>query len=103
MKHGRPMEFTHLHVVDAFPIELTIYPPNELRNRPRSSTDGKPIVRVSAKALRTICEREHPELWRRYLDDGSVPSHEDILAAEEADDAPLVDDEPLFFGEPEPD
>lgn len=78
MKGGRVMEFTHVHVADVFPIELTVYPPNELRNRPRSSTDGKPIVRVSAKSLRAICEREHPELWRRYLDDGTVPSHEDI-------------------------
>jgi hypothetical protein len=91
LKHGRVMEFTHVHIADVFAIELTVYPPNELRNRPRSSTDGKPIVRVRDTALRVLCEREHPELWRRYLGDGSVPSHEDILAAEEADDSPLVD------------
>src|SRR5262249_7619664 len=41
IKHGRVMEFTHLHIADVFPIELTVYAPNELRNRPRSSTDGK--------------------------------------------------------------
>lgn len=86
VKHGRVMEFTHVHVADVFPVELTVYPPNELRNRPRSSTDGKPIVRVRDAALRKICEREHAELWRRYLADGSTPSLEDILAAEDADE-----------------
>jgi hypothetical protein len=34
LKHGKVMEFTHVHIPDAFPIELTVYPPNELRNRP---------------------------------------------------------------------
>jgi hypothetical protein len=88
VKHGKVMEFTHVHVPDVFPIELTVYPPNELRNRPRSSTDGKPIVRVGERALRKVCEIEHAELWQRYLADGSTPSVEDILAAEDADEAP---------------
>lgn len=88
LKHGKVMEFTHVHIADVFPIELTVYPPSELRNRPRSSTDGKPIVRIRANALRLICEKEHAELWRRYLTDGSTPSLEEILAAEEAEEAP---------------
>jgi hypothetical protein len=87
LKHGKVMEFTHVNVPDVFPIELTVYPPNELRNRPRSSTDGKPIVRVSERALRKICEKEHAELWQRYLADGSTPSMQDILAAEQSEDA----------------
>jgi hypothetical protein len=77
-----------VHVPDVFPLELTIYPPNELRNRPRSSTDGKPIVRVRDSTLRSICEKEHGELWQRYLVDGSTPSLEDILAAEDAEERP---------------
>jgi len=94
IKHGKVMEFTHVHVVDVFPIELTVYAPNELRQRPRSSTDGKPIVRIRDTVLRTICEREHAELWQRYLADGSTPSLDDILAAEDSDDgaASVVDD-----------
>ena len=76
-----------MHVPDVFPIELTVYRPNELRRRPKSSTDGKPIVRIRDSALRTICQREHAELWQRYLADGSTPSMADILAAEESDDA----------------
>jgi hypothetical protein len=90
LKHGKVMEFTHVHVPDVFPIELTVYPPNELRNRPRSSTDGKPIVRVRDLALRKICEAEHAELWLRYLADGSVPSADEILEAEDADEPPVL-------------
>ncbi len=77
VKGGKPMEFTHVHVVDAFPIELTVYAPRELRIRPRSSTDGKPIVRLSAKAVQALCEREHPDAWRRYATDGIVPALEE--------------------------
>jgi len=88
LKHGRVMEFTHILVADVFPIELTVYAPNELSHRPRSSTDGKPIVRLRDATLRKLCEREHPDLWGPYLVDGSTPTLEDILSAEDADDAP---------------
>ena len=92
LKHGKVMSFTHVHVADVFPLELTVYAPSELSHRPRSSTDGKPIVRLRSSTLRTLCEREHPELWARYLADGSTPTLEEILAAEEdVDDTPLVD------------
>ena len=103
LKHGKIMNFTHVHVEDIFPIELTVYPPNELAHRPRSSTDGKPIVRIRDTALRKICEKEHPELWKRYLADGEVPSLEDILAAEDADDPELQSllDEPDPLDEPD--
>lgn len=86
MKHGKAMEFTHVHVADVFPIELTIYAPNELSHRPRSSTDGKPIVRLRAATVRKLCEREHPELWSRYCATGAVPTLQEIFEAEDADD-----------------
>jgi hypothetical protein len=91
LKHGKVMEFTHVHVADVFPLELTVYAPNELSHRPRSSTDGKPIVRVRPATLRKLCEREHAELWARYLADGSTPTLEEILAVEDADDSPALD------------
>jgi hypothetical protein len=108
MKHGKVMEFTHVLVPDVFPIELTVYAPNELRNRPRSSTDGKPIVRIRAAALEKICEREHAELWRHYLEDGTTPTLEDILQAEDADDdgrpLPVLDEDDAYDEPwPEPD
>jgi hypothetical protein len=91
LKHGKVMEFTHVHVADVFPLELTVYRPNELANRPRSSTDGKPIVRLRAATLRKLCEREHAELWARYLADGSTPTLEEILAGEDVEDSPAAD------------
>jgi hypothetical protein len=91
LKHGKVMEFTHLLVADVFPVELTVYAPNERSHRPRSSTDGKPIVRVRAATLRKLCEREHAELWARYLADGSTPGLEELLAVEDADDSPSLD------------
>jgi hypothetical protein len=87
LKGGKVMEFTHVQVADVFPLELTVYKPRDLRTRPRSSTDGKPIVRISAGALRSLCAKEHPELWKAYEETGAVPSLEEILAAEDEDDA----------------
>jgi len=83
MKGGKPMSFTHVNIVDVFPVELTVYEPRDLRHRPRSSTDGKPIVRLSVKAVRALCEREHPDAWARYLADGSVPPLEEIWEVDE--------------------
>lgn len=87
MKGGKPMEFTHVHVVDLFPIELTVYAPREIRIRPRSSTDGKPIVRLSERAVRALCSKEHPEAWERYERDGIVPGMEEILGDDEDEDS----------------
>jgi hypothetical protein len=83
LKHGKVMEFTHVHVPDVFPLELTVYPPTELRNRRLCSTDGKPILRIRDSVLREICEKEHHELWCRYLADGAAPSLEDIIETED--------------------
>ncbi len=101
LKGGKVMEFTHVLVADEFPLELTVYKPRDLGTRPRSSTDGKPIVRISAGALRSLCAREHAELWATYLETGQVPTLEEILAAEDEDDeeepagvSDLLDDAP---------
>lgn len=83
MKGGKPLSFTHVHVIDLFPIELTVYAPREIRIRPRSSTDGKPIHRMTEKAVRALCAREHPEAWERYERTGAVPTMEEILMDEE--------------------
>jgi hypothetical protein len=73
LKGGVVREFQHVHVADDFEVELTVYERRELRVRPRSSTDGKPIVRVKAAALEGILATEHPSEWQRYLADGTVP------------------------------
>ena len=82
MKRGKTMEFTHIEVPNVFTLELTIYQPRELRVRPRSSTDGKPIIRMRDGAVRALCAREHPEAWKRYLDTGATLSMEEILLEE---------------------
>lgn len=87
LKFGQIREYLHVHVADVFTVELTVYPRRELRFRPRSSTDGKPIDRLNRKRLMDILASEHAEPWARYLQDGTVEDLDSILAAED-DDAP---------------
>lgn len=65
------VEYTHIYLDQSFPVELSVYPSMELRIRGRSSTDGKPIVRVSADRLLELLLEEHGEAWGRYLQDGA--------------------------------
>lgn len=89
LKFGTVREYLHLHVVDmAFPVELTVYAKRELKFRPRSSTDGKPIVRVSISALRALLASEHKDAFERYLADGTV------LGLEEAQEEGLDENRP---------
>ncbi len=87
-KFGEIREYLHFHVADVFPVELTVYARRELRFRPRSSTDGKPIVRVKASALELLLAREHAEAWARYLAEGTIEGLDEVLAeADDEDDA----------------
>lgn len=105
LKFGKVREYLHLHLLDmAFPVELTVYERRELRFRPKSSTDGKPIVRVPIPALRALLEREHPEAFARYLADGTIEGLEEAQSDEEDESRPgpwdgLLAEEP---GEPLP-
>lgn len=45
-------EYQHIYLESDFCIELTIYPRRDLRLCTRSSTDGKPITRL------TVCQVE---------------------------------------------
>ena len=62
MKNNKPKLYQHIYIENEFNIELSVYPLNELRVTSRSSTDGKPIVRVSKSKLEKIVEQEHWEL-----------------------------------------
>jgi hypothetical protein len=73
LKGGEIREFLHVHVADVFELELTVYERRELRFRPRSSTDGKPIVRVKTAALEALIAAEHAAAWARHLEDGTLP------------------------------
>ncbi len=71
---GKFREFTHFYVDHEFPVELSVYPENEIRIRGRSSTDGKPIDRLSYDRLLGLIEEQHADAWYEYLEfgDGSV-------------------------------
>jgi hypothetical protein len=86
-KFGEIREYLHYHIADVFPIELTVYEPRELRFRPRSSTDGKPIVRVRAAALEALLAREHEEAYRHYVESGVVEGVDDLSDGEDEDEA----------------
>ncbi|SMP46349.1 HD domain-containing protein [Neorhodopirellula lusitana] len=51
--------FTHIHVRDEFPLELTIYSTSQIGVRFRSSITGKPIEKASADDLEKLIHLEH--------------------------------------------
>jgi hypothetical protein len=89
LKFGQIREYLHLHVADIFPIELTVYALRELRFRPRSSTDGKPIRRLKIAALEALLMQEHPVEWAEYLSDGTIANLDEVMAEAEDEDAPI--------------
>lgn len=61
-------EFTHIYLNKyEYAVELSVYPEKDIRVRGRSSTDGKPIVRVSYRRLLELIQREHEDDWSEYL------------------------------------
>ena len=58
-KNGEQRVFTHIHVQDEFPIELTVYHPSLLGFRFRSSITGKPIERAGISGLEQLITLEH--------------------------------------------
>jgi predicted nucleotidyltransferase len=61
-KHGEERVFTHIHVQDRFPFELTVYPVEKLTYVFKSSITGKAIERASIAELEQFLVREYPDL-----------------------------------------
>ncbi len=61
-KSGEDHIFTHIHVTDRFPVELTIYATRLFSYVFKSSITGKPIERASVQELEELIEREYREL-----------------------------------------
>jgi predicted HD phosphohydrolase len=61
-KHGEERIFTHLHLVDTFAFELTIYPVDQANYVFKSSITGKPIERASIAELEEFLVQEYPTL-----------------------------------------
>ncbi|MGI9473924.1 MAG: HD domain-containing protein [Rubripirellula sp.] len=59
VKDGEQRVFTHLHVRDEFPLELTVYHPSLLGFRFKSSITNKSIERASLAELERLIALEH--------------------------------------------
>lgn len=61
-KHGEARVFTHIHLKDTFPVELTVYASDLVNFVFKSSITGKPIERASIAQLEQLMSVEYPEL-----------------------------------------
>ncbi len=61
-KHGQERLFTHIHIRDRFPVELTIYPASQAHIVFKSSVTGKAMERASRTELEELLRQEYPEL-----------------------------------------
>jgi len=68
---GKYVDYTHFYLEKQFPIELSVYHTSDIRVRTRSSTDGKPIKRISSDRLLQMLLDEHGEEWSGYLQSGA--------------------------------
>lgn len=62
IKHNEERIFTHIHVADRHPVELTVYSADKVNYPFRSSITGKPIERASIESLETLLREENPDL-----------------------------------------
>jgi hypothetical protein len=61
-KHGEERVYTHIHLRDRFPLELTIYASSLANYAFTSSITGKAIERASIAELEQLLAREYPDL-----------------------------------------
>jgi predicted HD phosphohydrolase len=61
-KDGEERVYTHVHLRDTFPVELTIYGSAMIPHIFKSSITGKPIERASLVQFEQILATEYPEL-----------------------------------------
>ena len=61
-KQDEERVFTHIHIQDRFPFELTIYSADKAHYIFKSSITGKPIERANISELETLLSREYPDV-----------------------------------------
>ena len=61
-KNNEGRIFTHIHIKDQFPFELTVYPSNKAHYVFKSSITGKAIERASIPQLEQFLRQEYPNL-----------------------------------------
>lgn len=74
-KQGEDRVYTHIHVADRFPFELTVYAENLAHFVFKSSVTGKPIERASIAELEQFLEREYPGL---SLDEAVIEAEQKV-------------------------
>ena len=62
VKYGEERVFTHIHVDDRFPFELTLYPEDKVHYVFKSSITGQAIERASIAELEAALKLEDPDL-----------------------------------------
>jgi predicted HD phosphohydrolase len=60
-KHGEERIFTHFHIRDRFPVELTMYPPDKASYQFKSSITGKAIERATLPEFEQFLQKEYPD------------------------------------------
>lgn len=61
-KDGEERVYTHIHLKDVFPIELTVYAASQINHVFKSSITGKAIERASLPQLEELMSEEYPDL-----------------------------------------
>ena len=61
-KYGEERIFTHIHIEDRFPLELTLYAADQVNYVFKSSVTGKAMERFSIAELEQFLAQEYPEL-----------------------------------------
>lgn len=60
-KHGEERLFTHIHIRDRFPIELTMYSPDKASYVFKSSITGKAMERATLPEFEAFLKNEYPD------------------------------------------
>lgn len=60
VKFGEERHFTHIHIHDRYPYELTVYPTDKLSYVFKSSITGQPIEKATIATLERLLREEFP-------------------------------------------
>ena len=60
-KSGEEQLFTHIHIRDRYPIELSLYPPDKASFVFKSSITGKPMERATLPEFEAFLKAEYPD------------------------------------------
>lgn len=61
-KHGEERVFTHIHIRERFPIELTLYTPDKSSHVFKSSITGKAMERATTAEFEHFLQNEYPDI-----------------------------------------